>query len=243
LDRLLLQSGLPLKVAGFLGYTLLTAAAGVGVLLFLGASVLMMVVAGAIGATVPFFLVLRAKYKRLRKIEQQLPDALDLMSRALRAGHAFTGALQMVATEGAEPVAGEFRLTFDEINYGIAVQDALMNLATRIPSTDLRYFVIAVLIQRDSGGNLAELLDNISRLIRDRLKLLGAIRVLSAEGRLSAWILSCLPFALAAVIHLVNPDFLSLLWKDPAGINLVSGALVLMVIGVFAMWRIIRIRI
>ncbi|MDP3037629.1 MAG: type II secretion system F family protein [Rhodocyclaceae bacterium] len=243
LDRLLLQSGLPLKVAGFFGYTLLTAAAGVGVLLFLGASALMMVVAGAIGATVPFFLVLRAKYKRLRKIEQQLPDALDLMSRALRAGHAFTGALQMVATEGAEPVAGEFRLTFDEINYGIAVQDALMNLATRIPSTDLRYFVIAVLIQRDSGGNLAELLDNISRLIRDRLKLLGAIRVLSAEGRLSAWILSCLPFALAAVIHLVNPDFLSLLWKDPAGINLVSGALVLMVIGVFAMWRIIRIRI
>lgn len=118
-----------------------------------------------------------------------------------------------------------------------------MNLSTRIPITDLRYFVIAVLIQRESGGNLAELLENISGLIRARLKLLGTIRVLSAEGRMSAWILSCLPFVLAFVIHLVNPGFLNVLFTDPAGPMLIGGALMMMVSGIYVMSRIIKIRV
>ena len=118
-----------------------------------------------------------------------------------------------------------------------------MNLSMRVPSTDLRYLVIAVLIQRESGGNLAELLESISSLIRARLKLLGTIRVLSAEGRLSAWILGCLPFAMALVIQLVNPGYLNLLFTDPLGHLLVGGSLTMMVIGIFAMWRIIKIRV
>lgn len=149
----------------------------------------------------------------------------------------------MVATEGIEPISDEFRVTFDEVNYGISMQDALMNLSLRIPSTDLRYFVIAVLIQRESGGNLAELLENISALIRARLKLLGTIRVLSAEGKLSAWILGCLPFAMALLINFLNPEHLTVLWTDPAGPVIVGVALVMMAIGIFIMSHIIKIRV
>lgn len=243
LDRLLLQSGLQLKVAGFLAYVVLAAVAGVLAAMYFGFPLIVVLAFGIAAAALPFIYVVNARQKRLDKIEQQLPEAVELISRALKAGHAFSGALQMVGNEGVEPIATEFRTTFDEVNYGISMQDALMSLATRIPSTDLRYFVIAVMIQRESGGNLAELLDNISKLIRERLKLLGTIRVLSAEGKLSAWIISLLPFALALVINFVNPGFMSILWKDPAGIKMVGGALVLMIIGIFAITRIIRIRV
>jgi len=172
-----------------------------------------------------------------------LPDALDMMSRAMRAGHAFPGALQMVGDESPQPIAGEFKLTFDEINYGISLQDALLNLATRVPSTDLRYFVIAVLIQRETGGNLSEVLNNISKLIRERLKLLATIRVLSAEGRMSAWILTILPFALGTVVSILNPKMMSILWTDEMGRKLMAGAVILMILGIIWMWRMIKIRV
>jgi len=243
LDRLLVQSGLQLSVANFLGYTVMAILGSFSLAVLFNLTSLMVLLCVFLIGALPTFLVLSARKKRLEKIEQQLPEAIDLMARALKAGHAFSGALQMVAEEGPEPISEEFRVTFDEVNYGIALQDALMSLSVRIPITDLRYFVIAVLIQRESGGNLSELLENISGLIRARLKLLGTIRVLSAEGRLSAWILSCLPFALAAVIHLVNPGFLSVLFTDPIGPMLIGGALSLMVIGVFIMSRIIKIRV
>ena len=187
--------------------------------------------------------MLNAKRKRLTTFEQQLPDALDLMGRALRAGHAFSGAMKMVGDEMPEPVAGEFRTTFDELNYGISLQDALQNLATRVPSDDLRYFVIAVLIQRETGGNLTELLDNISALIRARLKLMGTIRVLSAEGRLSATILCILPFVVAVVIYLLNPKFIATLWTDPFGVRLLVAGAIGLVIGIIWTQRIIRIRV
>lgn len=242
-DRLMLQSGVRLNVASFLGLTLLGGVGGLILSLLLHLPVLVAIVVVLATAAAPTFYVYSAKLRRLHTIEAQLPDALDLMGRALRAGHAFAGALKMVGDEMPEPIASEFRLTFDEINYGIPLQDALANLATRVPSTDLRYFVIAVLIQRETGGNLAELLDNISALIRARLRLLGTIRVLSAEGRLSAWILTILPFVLAAVINLINPDFMALLWKDPTGLKLVGVALALMIVGILWMWRTIRIRV
>lgn len=242
-DRLVLQSGVRLNVASFLGLTLLGGVGGLILSLLLHLPMLVAIVVVLATAAAPTFYVYSAKLRRLQTIEAQLPDALDLMGRAMRAGHAFAGSLKMVGDEMPEPIASEFRLTFDEINYGIPLQDALTNLATRVPSTDLRYFVIAVLIQRETGGNLAELLDNISALIRARLKLLGTIRVLSAEGRLSAWILTILPFVLAAVINLINPDFMALLWKDPAGLKMVGAALALMIVGVLWMWRTIRIRV
>ena len=243
LDRLLLQSGLRLSVAGFLGLTLLMIAVGLLLALLIGLPTLLVIVIGVAAGMLPLLYVTSAKHKRMLVIEQQLPDALDLMARAMLAGHAFTSGLKMVSEEVSDPVAGEFSIVFDEINYGISVQDALVNLATRVPSTDLRYFVISVLIQRETGGNLAELLNNISALIRARMKLMGAVRVLSAEGRLSALILTILPFALAGVIFLINPKFLSVLWTDPVGPKIVAGALVIMIFGMFWMWRVIKIRV
>ena len=149
----------------------------------------------------------------------------------------------MVSDEFSEPMGGEFRITFDEINYGVSLHDALMNLATRVPVRDLRYFVIAVLIQRETGGNLAELLDTIARLIRERFKLFDKIRVLSAEGRMSAWVLGCLPFGTGGVMMLLNRDFLSALWTDPAGYKIIGLMLLMMAFGVLWMRHIIRIHV
>lgn len=243
LDKLLLQSGLQLNVAGFIGLSLLIAAAVFVCVMLIHPNILIAAAFGAAGGTLPFLYVQNAKSNRMTKIELQLPDALDLMGRAMLAGHAFSSALKMVGDEMPDPIAFEFRIVFDEINYGIAVQDALKNLATRIPSTDLSYFVIAVLIQRETGGNLAELLGNISTLIRARLRLQGSVRVLAAEGRLSAQILTILPFVLALVIYMINPKHMSLLWKDPAGLNMIYGALGMMVAGIYIMSRIIKIRV
>ena len=199
--------------------------------------------AGFVLAAIPWLRLSRARTLRLRILERQIPEALDLMARAMRAGHAFPTAVKMVGEEMAEPIAREFRILFDETNYGVPMNEALLRLADRVPITDLRYFVIAVMIQRESGGNLAELLDNISAIVRARLKLLGEVRTLSAEGKLSAWILGALPFCVGAVVQLVNPKFMSVLWTDPAGLKAVGGALVMMVIGVLWMRKIIRIRV
>jgi tight adherence protein B len=243
IDRLLQQSGLNWSVAFLMGTSVLT---GVGV--FMVATMFnqlptICLILGAASSTLPSIYAVRGRHTRLLKLEQQLPEALDLIGRALRAGHALQNGLKMVGEEMAEPISGEFRITSDEVNFGISMQDALTNLTTRVPSTDLRYFVIAVLIQRETGGNLTELLDNISAIIRGRLKLLGAVRVLSAEGRMSAWILSILPFALAGVINLLNPNFLAPLWGDPMGLKMMGGAGVMMALGIFWMWRIIKIRV
>ena len=191
----------------------------------------------------PMMYVMRCRGKRMRKLERQLPDICDMIARALRSGHSFTSTLGMVGDEFSEPMGGEFRVTFDEVNYGVSLHDALMNLATRVPVQDLRYFVIAVLIQRETGGNLAELLDSIAALIRERFKLFDKVRVLSAEGRLSAWILGLLPFGTAAVMALLNREFLSVLWEDPAGIRMVGTMLVSMLFGLFWIRRIVRIRV
>jgi tight adherence protein B len=195
------------------------------------------------GGVLPLLYVVRKRIQRMQKIVEQLPDALDLISRALKAGHAFPSGLQMVGEEAQDPIAGEFRIVHDEINFGVAVPTALANLANRVPSPDMRQFVIAVLIQRETGGNLTELLSNISALIRGRLKLFMKIRVLSAEGRMSAWILCLLPFFLAGVINLINPRFMAVLWTDPMGLKMIYAALVMMVLGALWMRKIIRIRV
>ncbi|UQV47352.1 type II secretion system F family protein [Janthinobacterium lividum] len=243
LDRLLEQSGLMWSVAQWAMLVLLAFLVGL-----VGASLidlpwLLRLVVAAACALLPFYYIERAKARRLQRIGQQLPDALELMSRALRAGHAFPTALKMVGEEMNAPLADEFRIAFDEVNFGIAMPDALMNLATRVPSTDVRYFVIAVLIQRETGGNLSELLDSISHIIRERIKLLGQVRVLSAEARLSAWILALLPFGAAAMIQLTNPTFLELLYRDPGGQKMLGGAMFLMLLGVIIMRKIIHIRV
>ena len=242
-DRLLEQSGMTWTVSDLVVLSLISPVLVGGLTLFMGLPLFIVLPLMLGSIALPLLVVLRAKGKRLTKVDMQLPDALDLIGRALRAGHAFPTAMKMVGDEMNAPIADEFKTTFDEVNFGISMNDALMNLATRVPSTDLRYFVIAVLIQRETGGNLAELLDNISKIIRERLKLLGQIRVLSAEGKMSAWVLGLLPFVTALMIQLTNPSFLEVLYTDPAGRKMIATALVMMFLGVLAMRKIIRIRV
>ena len=243
LDRIILQSGLNWTVSkllmgclvmGIVGWTAMSAG--------LHQSILFGAIAGVVLGATPLLYLQLKKSKRMTKMERQLPDALDLIGRALRAGHAFSAALKMIGEEMAEPLAGEFGIVHDEINFGVSLQQALTHLSERVPLTDLRYFVVAVLIQRESGGNLTEILANLSRLIRERLKLLAKVKVLSSEGRMSAWILGLMPFFLAAIINAVNPEFMSPLWTDPIGIAIVKYMLILMAIGAVIMRKIIKVR-
>lgn len=242
-DRLLTQAGLTINLMTFIGLSAAFVAGGFFLGQFLLMPIFVSLVMAAFTGSLPYSYLLLRKANRLKKFDDQLPGALDLIGRGIRAGHALPSAIQMVADELPEPISAEFRIAFDEVNYGFSMEEALTNLAARVPSADLRYFVVAVLIQRETGGNLAELLDNISAIIRARQKLYGTIRVLSAEGKLSAWILTILPFALAFVINLINPDFMKILWNDETGIKMVIGVGILMILGILWMRKIIRIRV
>lgn len=243
LDGALQQAGAQYDLGRFLAVSLLFGVAGAVAVLALPVPAVLAIAAGPVAASLPIFMLLHQRRKRLERIEEQLPDALDLLGRALRAGHALPAGIQMVADEMADPLASEFRIVFDEVNFGISMQEALNGLAKRVPGTDMGYFVVAVQIQRETGGNLTELLGNIASIIRDRLKLYGQVKAFSAEGRLSAWILSLLPFVLAAVMHLINPKLMKVLWTDPLGLNLLGGMLALMVAGILWMRKVIRIRV
>lgn len=202
--------------------------------------------AGAAAVTAGFWpaaYILWRRHQRLARLQRQLPDALDMLTRALRAGHAFSSALQMAAQELADPLAGELQVVHEEVRFGLNLQQALTHLVERAPLAELRYFVVAVLIQRESGGNLAEVLGKLAQLMRARQRLMARVRVLSSEGRLSAWILVVLPFALAGLLALFNPQFISPLWTDPIGLALLKGMLLMMALGVVLMVRIVRIRV
>ena len=247
IDALLVQAGASWTVTQFLAASLCC---------MLVASVLTFILPGGLalplparmlatlaGLALPWWLLRRMRMRRLVRIEHQLPEAADFIARALRAGHSFTNVLQIVGNEMPEPLAGEFRVAREEINYGVPMNEALHSLAERIPLTDLRYLVIAVLIQRESGGNLAEILGNISHILRDRLKLVAHVRVLSAEGRMSAWILGLLPFGVLAVMMISSPAYISMLWTDPSGTRLLWCGLGMIAFGVVWLRKIIRIRV
>lgn len=242
-DRFIVQSGSEWTVASFVGLTVGLCLAGVlgGLVFRVPLAVSLML--GGLLALVPLQYLIYLRHKRLQRFEQQLPEALDLIGRALRAGHAFSSALKMAGDELPDPIGEEFRQTFDEINYGVPTNTALENLASRVPSTDLGFFVIAVLIQRETGGNLSEVLDNISAIIRERLKLFGKVRALAAEGKFSAIVLSILPFVTALLLFLINPEFMSLLWTEPVGVYLIWGSIVFMILGSLWMRKIIRIHV
>jgi tight adherence protein B len=244
LDRMIVQSGLDWTVA-----KLLLASAVLG----LTAWMLVVSVArethltGAIVcvvlAVLPLLYVRHKRNKRLGQIEAQLPDALDLITRALRAGHAFSSGLKMAGEEMQEPIAAELRAVHEEVNFGVSLQQALTHLSDRVPITDLRYFVVAVLIQRDSGGNLTEILSNLSRLIRERAKLIAKVRVLSSEGRLSAWILGIMPFFMAGIMFWGNPEFMKPMFTDPIGLTMLKYLGVMMLLGILVLRKIVRIRV
>ena len=243
LDRLLVQSGLEWSAAKLLAISLLFGAAAYVMLSFRYLLPLIQLGAVLTAAFLPFAYVQWKRGKRLRRIEQQLPDTFDLIGRAMRAGHALPSGLQMVGDEMADPIAKEFRITHDEINFGVSMQQALTNLSERVPITDVRYFVVAVLIQREAGGNLTEVLDNLSILIRNRLKFHAKIKVLTTEGRMSAWVLGLLPFALAGVLNFANHEFISVLWTDPAGIKITQIVLGMMAVGAIWLYKLVQIRV
>jgi tight adherence protein B len=243
IDKLLLQAGMKWSVAQFVACCAGAFAGGLVLSLYWTMPLALRVTFALACMLLPRAVVRRARRRRLVRIEQQLPEAADFIARALRAGHSFTNVLQIVGNELPEPLSGEFRIAREEINYGVPLNEALHNMASRIPLTDLRYLVIAVIIQRDSGGNLAEILGNIGQIIRARLKLVALVRVLSAEGRMSAWILGALPFFVMSIMLLINPTYVSLLWTDPIGVRLLWYAAGMILLGVVWLRKVIHIRV
>ena len=187
--------------------------------------------AGLLLGMTPLMFLKHAASRRMAKFEEQFPEAIDLLSRALRAGHAFTTGLSMVADEMPEPVGTEFRLAYDRQNFGMPMPEALKSLGERVPLLDARFFVTAVLTQREAGGNLAEVLDNLASVIRERFKVKRQVRVLTAHARITGWVLALLPPSLGVALTLLAPQHMSLLWTDPTGIRMVVVALVLQVVG------------
>ena len=189
----------------------------------------------------PFMYVSYMKNKRLRKFEEQFPEAIDLIGRALRAGHAFTTGLAMAAEEIPKPVGEEFKLLYDRQNFGMPLPEAMKAFAARIPIIDARFFVTAVLTQRETGGNLGEVLDNLASVIRDRFRVKRQIRVLTAHGRITGWILAAMPPALAGAMMLTTPSHLKMMINDPLGVQMIIGALVLQVIGTLIIRKLVDI--
>jgi len=243
LQDFLVQAGMTMKPAKVL---LLSAVAGsVSYLLsgFLYAHFYISLPIGCAAALIPIVVVIWKRHRRLRKFEEHFPEALDLLGRAVRAGHAFTTGLEMISKEGAEPLAGEFRTTFEEQNFGLPLRDTLLNLSERVPSMDVRFFVTALLIQKETGGNLAEILDGLSRVIRDRFRLYREVQVRTAQGRLTAAILIALPIFMGITLSILNLDYMSVLFRDPKGPLIIATAAGLQVIGSALLWKIIHFEV
>src|SRR6516165_3714048 len=199
--------------------------------------------AGLAIAGVPFLIVGFKRRRRLRAFEEHFPEALDLLGRAVRAGHAFTTGLEMIAKECAEPLAGEFRTTFEEQNFGLPLRDALLNLSERVPLLDVRFFVTSLLIQKETGGNLAEILDGLARVIRDRFRIYREVQVRTAQGRLTAGILIALPIVMLMVLSMLNPHYMGVLFTDPKGPVILAVAAGLQVVGSMILWKIIHFEV
>ncbi len=196
----------------------------------------------AVGS-LPYTYLYLKRQARFRRLDVQLPEAIDLISRALRAGHAVISAIEIVSQETSEPLASEFRAVFDEQNLGLPIREALVNLVNRVPTDDVRFLATAILVQKETGGNLAEILDKAASVMRERLRLKGQLRVYTAQGRLTGWFLSFLPFFVFAVISFVNHDYERQLWTSPIGVRLIYGALILMALGVYTIRKIINIKV
>jgi tight adherence protein B len=201
------------------------------------------IVSAAVSGVLPLVYVAVKRQSRLRRFEEHFPEALDLLNRAIRAGHAFTTGLGMIASEAPEPIAGEFRTTFEEQNFGLPLRDILQNLCDRVPLIDVRFFVTALLIQKETGGNLSEILDNLAHVIRDRFRIYREVRVKSAHGRLTAAILIALPPAMIFGLRLINPHYMNVLFQDPIGPWVLWGAAALQIAGSALLWRIVHIEV
>jgi tight adherence protein B len=242
-QKMLSQAGLTIRAGNFLGVCILSA---------VGAAVIVFLISGRaefswpamlIGFFFPYSYASMKRQKRFSKFEELFPDAIDTLARTVRAGHAFTTALEMITSEISEPVAGEFRQLFEEQKFGMPVRDALLNLTERMPSVDVKFFVTAVMLQRETGGNLAEILDNLSYVIRERFKIQRQVKVYTAQGRLTMALLMGMPPVIVGGMLLVNPAFIHPLFSDPIGHTLLVAGIVLQTVGYFVIRKIIRIQV
>ncbi len=236
------QSGLKIRAA-----KLLLTAAILGVLAYMitgfFAGFPLPILVGIVVAFAPIGYVAWRRHARMQAFEERFPEALDLLGRAVRAGHAFTTGLEMVGKESPEPVAGEFRTAFEEQNFGLPLRDALVNLAERVPIVDVRFFVTALLVQKETGGNLAEILDELARVIRDRFRIYREVQVKTAQGRLTAGILILLPVTMLIALKFLNPQYVNILFTDPIGPMILIGAGCLQLVGAILLWRIVQIQV
>jgi len=241
LQKLIDRSGMNLTVGAVLLMCLCSAVAGYLLVETVSRLTLAAIVIGLTCAYIPIWFVGFMATRRVQKFEEQFPEAIDLLARALRAGHAFTTGLSMVADEMPEPVGTEFRLAYDRQNFGMPMGEALKSLGDRVPLLDARFFVTAVLTQREAGGNLAEVLDNLARVIRDRFKVKRQGRVITAHARITGWVLALLPPSLGVILTLLSPAHMSLLWTDPIGVKMVVFAIVLQVVGTLAIRKLVNV--
>jgi tight adherence protein B len=243
LQEMLSQGDVDVRAGNFLLFCMASAIV-FGLAFMVAGGSLMFGWAGLVlGFFIPYAYASHRRAKRFQRFEEKFPEAIDTLARAVRAGHAFTTALEMIANEISEPVAGEFRQLFEEQKFGLPVRDALINLADRIPLVDVKFFVTAVMLQRETGGNLAEILDNLSYVIRERFKILRQVRVHTAQGRLTMVLLMALPPTMVVVMLVLNPGFIRPLFTDPLGHILIVGGIVLQTVGYFFIRRIIRIQV
>jgi len=200
-------------------------------------------IAAMVGVAAPFFYVAFLRRRRLAQFEEHFPEALDLLGRAVRAGHAFTTGLEMIAKESQEPIAGEFRTSFEEQNFGLPLRDALLNLTERVPLVDVRFFVTALLIQKETGGNLAEILDGLARVIRERFRIHREVQTRTAQGKLTAAILIAIPPFMMFALGALNPQYMNTLYNDRLGPAILGVAGTLQVLGSALLWKIIHIEV
>jgi tight adherence protein B len=205
--------------------------------------VLAALAAGILAGMIPIWVIIFKRNRRFHEFEKHFPEALDLLARAVRAGHAITTGLEMVSKELPDPVAGEFRTTFEEQNFGLPLRDALLNFTERLPILDVRFFVTAMLIQKETGGNLAEILDNLSRVIRERFRIRGEVRIRTAQGRMTAGILIALPPIMMFLLNLMNPTYMKPLFTESLGHWLLLLAGILQVVGSLLLWKIVHIEV
>jgi len=243
LQKTLEQGNIDVRAGNFIMLCIISALVFALIGFIVGGNLIFGWVGALIGFFIPYAYASHRRSKRFQKFEEKFPEAIDTLARAVRAGHAFTTALEMIANEVSEPVAGEFRQLFEEQKFGLPVRDALLNLTDRIPLVDVKFFVTAVMLQRETGGNLAEILDNLSYVIRERFKILRQVRVHTAQGRLTMVLLMALPPTIVVVMQLLNPGFIQPLFSDPWGHVLIVAGISMQTIGYFVIRKIIRIQV
>ncbi len=243
LDRLIQQADANYTPGVFLLLALVLGLAGFLVCELLRIGFVASLAIGLVFLASPFLYLRYKKKKRMERFQAQLPEALELIARALRAGHAFTSGMKLVVDQFEDPLGTEFGQTLREINFGVNVHDALKDLAERVDCPDLKFFVVSVILQRETGGNLAEIIENIARIVRERFKFQDKVKVLAAEGKFSARILLAIPIFIVVALHFLNPEYIHLLFSDQAGKIMAGVAVVMMIIGIFIIRRMIDIEV